>query len=138
MAERKNEEEISTTGEVNAFLEKATSFEGKISFESMLRINGSFRGEIVSGDLLVVAETADVDGQINVNNLLVNGKVNGNVKVKNRIEVTPLGRVRGELQTAVLAISPGATFEGNCRIEEEKAPLPRKTSSLKKLKDEAA
>ena len=63
------------SGEVEAFLGKNSSFEGKMGFEGMAGLDGKFDGEIFSGDILIIGETAAVNAEINVSSLLIDGKV---------------------------------------------------------------
>jgi len=130
MLGRKSDETTASTGEVNAFLGKGTSFEGKIRFEGMFRIDGAFQGEVLSGDSLVIGDTGDVKGQINVNSLMVNGKVTGSVTARNRIEITPTGQIRGDIQTPTLIVSEGATFEGKCQMGQREMSRNEQVSLL--------
>lgn len=130
MLGKKNDQRMSSTGEVNAFLGKGTSFEGKIRFEGMFRIDGKYQGEILSGEALVIGNTGDVNAQINVNSLIVNGKISGNITANNRIEIAPSGEIRGDIQTSTLGMSEGAIFEGNCQMEKRQAGREEKVSFL--------
>ncbi|NIO03632.1 MAG: polymer-forming cytoskeletal protein [Proteobacteria bacterium] len=118
-------------GEVNAFLGRGTTFEGKITFEGMFRLDGKFDGEIFAGDFLVVGESGQVNAQINVNALTVNGSVSGNITAKTRVEIHPPGRVIGDIKTPVLIISEGALFDGNCQMEKVETRREEKISVLK-------
>jgi cytoskeletal protein CcmA (bactofilin family) len=105
-------------GEVNAFLGKGTSLEGKIRFEGMFRVEGAFHGEVLSGDSLVIGKTGEVKGQIHVGNLIVKGKLSGHVTADSRVEITPSGQIQGDIQTSTLIISEGAIFDGSCKMEQ--------------------
>ena len=43
------------TGDLNALLGRGSEFEGKLTFEGTVRIDGKFTGTIVTNDVLVVA-----------------------------------------------------------------------------------
>jgi len=130
MIAAKNQKGVPRAEEVNAFLGKGTTFEGKMTFEGLFRLDGKFDGEIFSGDSLVIGETGEVDAQINVNNLIVNGKISGNITANNRIEIAPSGEIRGNIQTSTLVMSEGAIFEGNCQMEKRQAGREEKISFL--------
>lgn len=136
MLGRKTEEGMSTAGEVNAFLGKGTSFEGKVRFEGMFRIDGKYQGEILSGDTLVIGGAGDVNAQINVSNLIVNGKVRGKITASGRLEIASSGEIRGDIQTSTLVISEGAIFKGNCRMERRQIGRDEKVSFLKTKENE--
>ena len=60
------------------------SFEGKLEFEGDVRIDGRFRGEIVSNDRLIIGEGAVVYGNVQVGTLVLNGNLEGQVHVRER------------------------------------------------------
>ena len=136
MIGKKSHEESAVTDGVNAYVGRETAFDGRIHFEGMFRIDGTYDGEILSGDSLVVGEAADVNAKINVNTLTLHGNVNGRVIASKRILIYPPGKILGDIQTPVLAISEGAIFEGNCQMEKRQIGLDEKVSFLKTKESE--
>ncbi len=113
------------SGDLEAFLGKNTSFEGKMSFEGMVRLDGKFDGEIFSGDILIIGEMAIVNAKIKVGTLLVDGKVTGNVHARDKIEIHSTGELNGNINTPALVIKEGGIFDGTCKMDkgaEEAAP----------------
>lgn len=110
-------------GEINTLLGRGSSFEGKLTFEGTVRIDGALSGEIFSDDILVVGEGAEVKAKIEVGTLIVEGHIDGNVKATKLIELHAPARVRGNLETPSLFIDKGVVFEGNCKMENVK-PAP--------------
>jgi cytoskeletal protein CcmA (bactofilin family) len=106
-------------GEVEAFLGKNSSFEGKMGFEGMARLDGKFGGEIFSGDMLIIGETATVNAEINVSTLVIDGKVSGNVSATGKIEIHATGKLYGNITTPTLVIEQGGLFDGTCKMEKE-------------------
>jgi cytoskeletal protein CcmA (bactofilin family) len=103
--------------EISAFLGKETVFEGKMTFEGVFRLDGKFEGEIFESGTLIVGETALVKGKIEVNILVINGMVEGEVKAKGRVEIHSTGKLYGTLSTPIITIAEGGIFEGNCKME---------------------
>jgi cytoskeletal protein CcmA (bactofilin family) len=54
----------SAQGEINTLLGRGSAFEGKLTFEGTVRIDGKMSGEIFSDDVLVVGEGAEVKAKI--------------------------------------------------------------------------
>src|SRR5687768_7505545 len=52
--------------EITALLGRGTRFEGKLQFEGRVRIDGAFKGEIRSDDVLIIGDGAEVDADIEV------------------------------------------------------------------------
>ena len=104
--------------EINAFLGKDTEFEGKFSFTGAVRIDGKFNGEIESSGTLIVGETATIQSQIHVADMIISGEVHGDVVAENKLEISVPGKLFGNIQTPKLVIEEGVIFEGKCKMQE--------------------
>ena len=105
-------------GEITTLLGRGASFEGKLTFEGTVRIDGRFKGEVFSDDTLVIGEGAHVEAEIDIGEVIIQGTVVGNVKAKKSIEIHAPGRVKGDLHTPVLQIDKGVVFEGRSFMEQ--------------------
>lgn len=104
-------------GEITTLLGRGASFEGKLTFEGTVRIDGKFKGEVFSDDVLVIGEGAIVEAEIDIGEVIIQGTVIGNVKAKRSIEIHAPGRVKGDLHTPSLQIDKGVIFEGRSFME---------------------
>lgn len=104
-------------GEITTLLGRGASFEGKLTFEGTVRIDGKFKGEVFSDDVLVIGEGAVVEAEIDIGEVIIQGTVIGNVKAKRSIEIHAPGRVKGDLTTPSLQIDKGVIFEGRSFME---------------------
>lgn len=102
--------------DVNTLVGRGSHFEGKMTFEGVVRIDGSFAGEIVSDDTLIVGEGAQVRAELDVASIVVYGTVYGNVRATQTVELHAPGHLIGNIITPVLVVERGATFDGNCRM----------------------
>ena len=113
-------------GEITTLLGRGAAFEGKLTFEGTVRIDGRFKGEVFSDDVLVIGEGAQVEAQIDVGEIIIQGTVVGNITAKRSIEIHAPGRVKGDLHTPTLQIDKGVIFEGRSFMEDSQAgKLPR-------------
>lgn len=119
---------------LNGFLDKGSHLQGELLFEETFRIDGRFQGKIRSGSELILGDTADVTGEIEVGRLSVNGSLKGTVRATERVELHSRARVEADVTTPVLKIEEGARFDGSCRMAEgsgsnvvDLASTPRKT-----------
>jgi cytoskeletal protein CcmA (bactofilin family) len=111
------------TSDLNALLGRGSEFEGKLTFEGTVRIDGKFTGTIVTNDVLVIGEGAKVAAEITCGTVIVHGEINGNVKARTLVELHTPARVRGNVETPSLMIEKGVMFEGQTKMEGvEKAP----------------
>lgn len=114
-------EDLSTgpasSGDLNALLGRGSEFEGKLTFEGTVRIDGKFTGTIVTNDVLVVGEGAKVSAEITCGSVIVHGEIAGNVKAKSAVELHQPARMKGNIETPSLVIEKGVVFEGQCKME---------------------
>ena len=107
---------MKTKDEINAFLGVNTEFEGKLSFTGAVRVDGRFKGEIITKGTLIVGELAVIESDIHASHIIVNGEIRGNVTADKRMEIHASGKVSGNIQTPVLVINEGVVFNGNCSM----------------------
>jgi cytoskeletal protein CcmA (bactofilin family) len=110
------------TGEITTLLGRGATFEGKLTFDGTVRIDGRFKGEVFSDDVLVIGEGAHVEAEIDIGEVIVQGTVVGNIKAKRSIEIHAPGRVKGDLHTPSLQIDKGVVFEGRSFMEAATKP----------------
>jgi cytoskeletal protein CcmA (bactofilin family) len=105
------------SGDLNALLGRGSEFEGKLTFEGTVRIDGKFTGTIITNDVLVVGEGAKISAEITCGTIIIHGEINGNVRAKNAVELHHPAKMRGNLETPSLMIEKGVIFEGQCKME---------------------
>jgi len=111
----------------NTLLDQGAQFEGKLTFDGTVQINGKFIGEIFSDGTLIIGESGEVQGKIDINTVIIHGKVLGAIQAKGRIEMYPPAWVQGDIISPALIVQEGAIFQGNCsmgkKVEKEKPVL---------------
>ncbi len=112
----KSMREVTGPGPISGLLEKGCEFEGKLTFEGTVRINGKFTGEIFSEGTLIVGEGASVDGKVDVGNVIIHGEVKGAITAHDRIEMHMPAVVDGDIKAQTLVIDEGVIFEGSCSM----------------------
>lgn len=104
-------------GTYNAILDQGSEFEGKLTFEGTVRIDGNFKGEIVSDATLIIGETGKVQADIRVRAVVISGEMIGNVEATEKVELCAPGVLRGNIKTPNLVIEEGVVFEGTCNMQ---------------------
>lgn len=106
-----------------------TRFKGHVRFSGTLRLDGDIDGTIVSeegsGSMLIVNQNAAVNGNITSDSVLISGKVRGNIKAVERVEIYRSGSLKGDVYTGDIMIQGGAEFEGNCHMTRNLTPEQR-------------
>lgn len=98
--------------DIKAFLGPGSQFEGKLIFNEIVRLDGSFRGEVSSRDTLIVGESADIQAEVEVGTLILSGRFKGNVKATTKVELRSPAQVDGGIETPTLSIEEGVTLNG--------------------------
>lgn len=88
-------------------------FKGALAFSGELELHGRLEGTIESeGGALTVGEQALIKAEIKVNDVLIYGKVQGNIYATGRIELRGKAEVYGDLHSNRLAMDDGVVFVG--------------------------
>lgn len=111
----------SVSHEITVVLQKGCHLEGRLQFEGTARIDGHFKGEIFTPDILIVGDEAQVTGQIEADVVVISGHFTGDIFATQRVEIQAPAIVRGTIQTAILQVEEGAVFDGKTKML---GPLP--------------
>ncbi|MGH7786398.1 MAG: bactofilin family protein [Candidatus Binatia bacterium] len=109
--------------QMRALLGRDSEVSGKLSFAGPTRIDGTLRGEVRATDLLVIGETGYVNGTVRAGNLVVLGRVEGDVLDAERVEIGSRGVLSGTVETRALVVRDGGTLDGDCRVSAPRAKL---------------
>ncbi|MCF6148407.1 MAG: polymer-forming cytoskeletal protein [Candidatus Kuenenia sp.] len=97
-----------------------TEFKGTIKFNTVLRIDGKFDGEMITDEgEVIVGSTGAVKANIKVRNAIVEGQVDGNIIASERVELRKKAKLMGDLQAKTLVIDEGVIFVGKCSVHPE-------------------
>lgn len=121
---------MDVSGNLDGHLGEGTRIKGTLRFEGSVRIDGRFSGKIVSPATLILGPEAEVDGEVQVAELAVHGKLRGKVEATNKVTIHDEGKVEAEVKTQSFVIEPGAFFQGQCEMERDaEPPKARKAES---------
>lgn len=112
----KEGDSIGGEGNLNSILGPGCKIKGNIEIKGTLRIDGDFEGEVKCPETLIIGKTGVVKANISVKNAVIGGKLVGNIKATNKIELQTGSHVEGDISTARLVIDEGVFFEGACRM----------------------
>jgi cytoskeletal protein CcmA (bactofilin family) len=101
-----NEEAPETT------LGAGVTFRGQLSFERFLRIDGSFEGELLSQGKVIIGPTGKVKANLNLREAIVEGVVEGNITVLEKLELRGEAVIKGDIQAKTLCVDEGVSIAG--------------------------
>jgi cytoskeletal protein CcmA (bactofilin family) len=109
--------DITSLGEINALLGRGTEYEGNLTFQGRVRVDGRFRGEIFSEDVLILGDGADVEAKVEVGTLIVRGgRLSGDIEAKQLVEIHAPGTVTGTIRTPQLFVEKGVVLDADCKM----------------------
>lgn len=111
-------------GQLNALLGKGSEFEGKLTFEGEVRIDGKFTGTILTKDTLTIGEGAKVTADINAGVIIVSGAVEGTIRATGHVELHAPARIKGTIETPSMSMDRGVIFEGTTKMENLAGKAP--------------
>ena len=116
---------------IKSLIALGTKIEGNMLFVEGMRIDGEVAGEIraASGQpsILVISESARVEGAVHADHVIVNGEVVGPVHAAELLELQPKAKITGNVHYKALEMHQGATIAGQmvptAVVMGEKPPL---------------
>ena len=112
----------SSTSRSSARLGASIQIKGQVTGDEDLQIDGKVDGPIsLRGHELIVGSTAQLNSEINAGEVVVSGKVVGNVHARGRVDIKKDGSVTGDISTARISIEDGAHFKGRIEIDPTKS-----------------
>ncbi|MBL7663108.1 polymer-forming cytoskeletal protein [bacterium] len=103
---------------IRAAIGTGTVIEGKLSFDSPVRVEGTLHGEVTSPSALIVGSHGIVDAKVRVGTLIVLGTVTGDIQVEDLIEIRRGGRLDADITVKRLVIEDGGAFNGYCNLSK--------------------
>jgi len=103
-------------GNGTTLISAGTTLKGDISSNSDLRIDGTIIGNISSNAKIVIGASGIIEGDITGNQADIVGKVSGNIKTKDLLQLRGECVVNGNVYAGKLQVEPTATFNGQCHM----------------------
>ncbi len=124
---------------MSGLLGVGSRFEGDILFEGTLRVDGQIFGRIHCKNnkpsTVIISELAVVEGTIVADTVIISGKMLGNVRAIEKIEIHAPGKLEGNVFTCDLMIDDGALFQGECVMIRHLSDNEKEKLKLEEAKD---
>ncbi len=96
-----------------------TTLQGELNTTGTVRIDGTLEGNVNAG-WVIIGEKGSIKGDVTSKGMVVGGKINGNIRSGDVVEIKNKGEVFGEIYTTNLIIMEGAVFEGRSYMQRSK------------------
>jgi cytoskeletal protein CcmA (bactofilin family) len=116
---KKNNESVSAVdkGAINSILDEGMVVAGDVSFKGKARVDGRIEGN-VSGDYLILSETGIIIGDIQVEVVVCQGRVDGNIKTE-KLHAQQAAKISGSLDVNDLTVDSGASLNGDVKAHSQ-------------------
>ena len=102
-----------------ATIGKSVVVRGELSGSEDLYVDGSVEGSIsLKGQSLTIGPNGQVRANLEARNVIVHGKVDGNITASDRVDLRKSASLTGDISTARVAIEDGAYFKGTIDIQK--------------------
>ncbi len=99
--------------------------EGKFDITDSIEIECKVGGELKVGGKLVIGARGSVHADVRTVDAIIHGEYEGNMVATGSVEISPSGRVDGNVETNSLVISKGGFFNGNVvKLKETEESKP--------------
>lgn len=117
-----NKDDMGSDGDIKGYIGKGMTLEGTMKFDGTVRVDGHFKGAVVSSGTFIAGEGSLVEAKVNAGSIIVSGEVRGTLEAEKRVELKSPGKVVGDIITPTLIIGEGVIFEGNCIMTKKSSP----------------
>jgi cytoskeletal protein CcmA (bactofilin family) len=109
---------MSTNSGNTAYLGPGLKITGEISGNEDLWLDCKIEGSVsIGGFRLTIGQKSEIEGEVVAREVVVSGKVTGNISARDRLEVKKGSTVVGDLSTARILIEDGAYLKGSVEID---------------------
>lgn len=100
---------------VDAVLNRTLKIAGDVYFSGILHVECTIEGDLISDDensTLILSDAGHIKGSVKSANVMINGRIDGNVLANNKVELYEKSRINGDLHYNLLEMAVGAGVTG--------------------------
>jgi len=94
----------------------ATIITGKVESHNDFHLEGEWKGDVKLNALFFIAKSGRFSGKAEALNLIVEGSMEGDIKVQKKVEIRNQANVVGNITCSQIAIAEGAYFQGGVKM----------------------
>lgn len=104
---------------------------GDVETTGVIKIEGSLEGTVRNARQVLLGRQGEIKGDVNAKEVVLGGRVDGNVRGFDRVEVQGTSMINGDIATKSIAIAEGARVNGAVRMDDGVA-APRSGDPINK------
>lgn len=112
------------TSTITTMVGQDTLVKGGLFTKSSLRINGTVIGDVRADGVVILTKTGRIEGTIEAESIIVAGVVEGNMSIRDKVNVEATGEIYGDVITKKFVIDEESIFQGNCIMNRDGKIIP--------------
>ena len=133
--DNKNDEKKVDKTKVETIIGSGSSIDGNVHTKGSLRVEGEISGKIVADGDIFVGEEGIVNTEVKARNVVIAGKIEGDIIARNKLEILSTGKLYGNVKAKTLKIEEGALFNGSSSPLNNSDNENKKTTKINNKKD---
>jgi len=115
---------------IDTLIGQGTEINGDLVFSGGLHVDGTIKGNVNAAEgsdaLLILSEFGQIEGDVKVPNMVLNGEIIGDVFGSNRVELAPKSRINGSVYYNLIEMAIGAEVNGGLVHESSENLAPKR------------
>lgn len=128
-----------SSSKLDTLLGENTKIKGDINFNGVLHLDGFINGSVLGSqdnDVLTISETGEIEGKIEVANIVVNGKIKGDIIASGKIEIASKADIEGNIYYQNIEMEAGSKINGQLIFQDNSKTPPASSKEDKDKKKE--
>ena len=103
--------------QIENVLGRSSLVRGNLSADGAFRIDGWIEGSVESRSIIVIGESGAVRGNVTASEIIVAGRIIGNVVCSGQLEILATGKIEGDIDAKSVRIETGGLFRGTSHMK---------------------
>ena len=120
------------TAQIDSLIGQKTEIQGDVIFSGGLHVDGIVRGSVIAAEgedsVLTLSERGTIEGEVKVPNVVINGRVIGDVHASGHVELAAQARIQGNVYYSLIEMAMGAEVNGNLVHQPDQTVVPLKNA----------
>lgn len=116
MIMKKTKSNLGLSTGISTFIGDSTILRGDFEVNGPLRIDGKFKGSIISTSIVYIGKKSISECAIFAKNVTIGGTIKGDIYAENSLTVLKTAEIIGNIYATSVNMEDGVIFDGKCQI----------------------
>ena len=129
-----------SSARIDTLIGQDTELTGDLKFSGGLHVDGKIVGNVYAEEgstaILILSEHGQIEGDVKVPNMVLNGEIVGDVYGSLRVELAPKSRIKGSVYYNLIEMAIGAEVNGGLVHQPQGADAQKRLEDKSDIKEE--